>query len=53
MHGIRESHKPLKTEIKNHFKKISFKMTEETKQEEFLHRLTDLPIFHNKKMVIK
>jgi len=27
MYGIRENHKPLKTEIKSRFKKIGFKMT--------------------------
>lgn len=30
MYGIRENHKMFKSEIKQHFKDINFKMTEET-----------------------
>ena len=41
MHEVREKHKIIKGSIKHHFKKISFKMMEETSNEEFRIKLAD------------
>ncbi len=42
MYEVREKHKIIKGLIKHHFKKISFKMTEETSREEFRSRVENL-----------
>ena len=39
MEQLRENHKTIKTLLKHHFKKIGFKMTENTTKEEYLQNL--------------
>jgi hypothetical protein len=39
MHEVREKHKVIKGLIKHHFKRVNFKMVEETSKEEFKIRL--------------
>lgn len=43
MYDIREKHKLIKGLIKHHFKKVGFKMTEETTAEEFKNRAEPVP----------
>ena len=46
MSEVREKHKAVKGEIKSHFKKTGFRMTEETSNAEFKERLEELPGFN-------
>lgn len=53
MDAVRKNHKTFKSEIKLHFKKINFRMTEETPFSEFNEKLKDLPLYAEAKQVLK
>ena len=46
MEDVREKHKLMKSLIKHHFKKIGFKMTDSSSQEQFRDKLQDMPEYH-------
>lgn len=53
MDGIKRNHKLFKSEIKSHFKKINFRMTEQTPFYQFATKLSDLPLYADAKPLFK
>lgn len=53
MDGIKKNHKSFKSEIKAHFKKNNFRMTEDTSFSEFCQRLSDLTLYSEAKPVYR